>query len=118
MKDYYLQIVAEHKATVVAILTAWGSAILALLEMIPDNSIAKLASIASIFACICLGLYHKHRAAKASAEERKINAETIKQELENEILKIDLETKQREVYKLRRKEDKKIKEQRKEGKPE
>lgn len=103
MKDYYFQIVAEHKATVVAVVSAWGSAILALLEMIPDNSIAKLASIASIFACICLGLYHKHNAAKAAAEELKIKEETIRQQLENEMLKIELK---RLTAGGRRKEDK------------
>lgn len=99
MKDYYLQIVAEHKATVVAVLTAWGSTILALLDMIPDSSIAKLASIASIFACICLGIYHKHSAAKAYAER-------VRQEIENEMMMLDLKRKQREEAKLRRKEDK------------
>lgn len=98
MRDYYLQIVMDHKATVIAILTAWGSTILALLDMIPDSSIAKLASIASIFACVCLGIYHKHNAAKAYAER-------VRQEIENEMLMLDLKRKHREEAKQRRKED-------------
>lgn len=106
MRDYVLQVVAEHKGTAAAVMASAGAAVTAFLNAIPDSTIGKLAAIAPVIACIFAAVYSKQKAAREAAEARKINAETIRQEIENEMLRIELDAKRRAADKKRRKEDK------------
>lgn len=106
MRDYLLHVASEHKTTVVLMMGSFGASVAAFIDAIPDSVIAKIGLMAPIVTCIFVGLHTRYKAMREAAEARKVNAETIKQEIENEMLKIELEMKQREAYQRRRKEDK------------